>query len=162
MVNSNENLQNAQENEKINSRIEIDPNERRTIESIKENFSCAICLSLTEEPCMPPCGHLFCSSCLIQWIQSLDDAKCPKCRKIFKTEDIVQISNGFSVRQKIIGSNIRRKILKPGFISQSMRFGDIIVYHEESKNPTFKSILLSTALFIIILWCINQLLRNID
>lgn len=145
--------------ESSNIKAEMDNEEKRAIESIKENFSCAICLSLTEEPCMPPCGHLFCSFCLMQWIQSLDEANCPKCRRGFKTEAIVQISNGFSAKQKMHDLNARKKILKPGFISQSMRFGNIIVYQEESQKPTFKSILLSTVLFILVVTCFRKILE---
>lgn len=148
MENQMDNVQKDKENSKTSS-FEWNLEEKRAIESIMENFSCAICLSLTEKPCMPPCGHLFCAECLIKWIESLDEAVCPKCRRSFRIEDIVEISNGYSGKHTNYKLTNRRKILKPGLTSHSMRFGNIIVCQEESKKPTFKSIILATLLCIL-------------
>lgn len=139
------------ENEsRLGRRADVDSDEERTIELIKTNFSCAICLYLTEEPCMTPCGHLFCSECLMQWIHSIEDTVCPKCRRMFRIDSLVNISNGCSTKQKKYNFNANKKILRPGFSAQNMKFGGIIIYQEESKKPELKSTIAIT--FIILGW----------
>jgi len=47
--------------------------------SLAENFTCAICLMIYERPHkLQKCGHIFCWSCLDQWITS--NTNCPICR----------------------------------------------------------------------------------
>lgn len=139
------------ENElRTSKKAELDSDEERAIEMIKTNFSCAICLSLTEEPCMTPCGHLFCFECLMRWVHSTEDTVCPKCRRMFRIDNVVNISNGCSTRQRKCNFNTKKKILRPGFSAQNMKFGGIIVYQEESKKPEFKGIIAITT--IILAW----------
>ncbi|XVE75736.1 hypothetical protein DITRI_Ditri12bG0116700 [Diplodiscus trichospermus] len=45
-------------------------------------FDCNICLDLAREPVVTSCGHLFCWSCLYQWLHMHSDAKeCPVCKE---------------------------------------------------------------------------------
>lgn len=128
--------------------------EVKDFEAIKSNFSCAICLSITTEPCMPPCGHLFCSVCLLQWIKSNPEPLCPKCRSPFSFDSIAHISNGYSTKLKK-DMIYKRKILKPGILSQNMKFGNLIIYQEESQKPSLRYITLTTILclfFMIVMY----------
>lgn len=48
---------------------------------------CAICMDSPNEPVSTSCGHLFCKSCLDNWITISSNnptrpATCPKCRNI--------------------------------------------------------------------------------
>ncbi|XP_010548873.1 PREDICTED: uncharacterized protein LOC104820181 [Tarenaya hassleriana] len=43
-------------------------------------FDCNICLDLAKEPVVTCCGHLFCWSCLYQWLQISDAKECPVCK----------------------------------------------------------------------------------
>lgn len=133
---------------RMSRKSELDSDEERTIERIKTNFSCAICISLTEEPCMTPCGHLFCSECLMQWVHSTEETICPKCRRMFRVDNVVSISNGCSTKQRKYNFSTKKKILRPGFSAQNMKFGGIIIYQEESKKPAFKSIMAITCIFL--------------
>ncbi|ELA42897.1 uncharacterized protein VICG_00212, partial [Vittaforma corneae ATCC 50505] len=119
--------------------------EDKDFEAIRSNFSCAICLSIALEPCMPPCGHLFCSPCLLQWIKSNPDSACPKCRIPFTPESIAHISNGYSAKLKKNASD-KRRILRPGISPQNMRFGNLVIYHEESQKPSLRYIAFTTML----------------
>ncbi|THV02537.1 hypothetical protein K435DRAFT_749255 [Dendrothele bispora CBS 962.96] len=49
--------------------------------------TCSICLSALQEPVSIPCGHIYCSSCLLEYVgasqQDLYTASCPTCRASF-------------------------------------------------------------------------------
>lgn len=44
----------------------------------REDFECAICLCFIAEPVVTPCQHIFCISCLEQWLRVKDE--CPMCK----------------------------------------------------------------------------------
>ncbi|KAG8046582.1 hypothetical protein GUJ93_ZPchr0008g11535 [Zizania palustris] len=45
------------------------------------SFDCHICLEPAKEPVVTPCGHLFCWSCLYQWLrQHSAHSECPVCK----------------------------------------------------------------------------------
>ncbi|KAJ2156523.1 hypothetical protein GGF46_005136 [Coemansia sp. RSA 552] len=43
-----------------------------------DEFSCNICFDTAMEPVLTICGHLFCWSCLVQWLER--SATCPVCK----------------------------------------------------------------------------------
>ena len=141
---------------------ERDLEEERKIEILKSDFSCAICLSITESPCMPPCGHLFCEICLMEWISLNSEPVCPKCRNPFGTGSITYINNGYSSKNKNC-LNLRKKILKPGFSCQNMKFGNLIITKIESKKPSIMSISITTVLSLILMlsaeWLTSKLMN---
>lgn len=144
-----------QENTKLATQPNIE--EVKDFEAIKSNFSCAICLSITTDPCMPPCGHLFCTSCLLQWVKSNAEPICPKCRAVFRFDSIVHITNGYSAKFRN-GSSSRRKILKPGISPQNMIFGNLIIYHEEAVKPSFRFIGLTALFCLLVMITIDHLI----
>lgn len=135
--------------------VEIFTKQEKDFETIKSNFSCAICLSITEEPCMTPCGHLFCYDCLMQWINLNHNSICPKCRNEFTQDSIVHIANGYSTKHK---KNIKykKKILKPSIAPQNMVYGNLIIYQEEPQKPTIRSIFITTVFVLIIMFLIEE------
>ena len=51
--------------------------------SVESNeMECAICHEQFTDPKLLPCGHLLCRLCLLSWLQSQVDAKCPLCHCI--------------------------------------------------------------------------------
>ncbi|XP_019161304.1 PREDICTED: E3 ubiquitin-protein ligase RNF169-like [Ipomoea nil] len=58
-----------------------------SIDKLREELSCAICLEICFEPSTTPCGHSFCKKCLRSAADKCGK-KCPKCRQL--------ISNGRS------------------------------------------------------------------
>ncbi|XP_004231812.1 putative E3 ubiquitin-protein ligase RING1a [Solanum lycopersicum] len=58
-----------------------------SIDLLREELSCAICLEICFEPSTTPCGHSFCKKCLRSAADKCGK-KCPKCRQL--------ISNGRS------------------------------------------------------------------
>lgn len=131
-------MQKKEKSPPLNSKLDLSSDEQKVIESIKSNFSCAICLSITIEPCMTPCGHLFCSSCLSEWIHSNPEPGCPTCRRLFGVNSIVYLNGSSSKYSNFL--NFGKKILKPGFSSQNMRYGNILICNVESKKPSLRSI----------------------
>lgn len=59
------------------------------------NFDCSICLEVSQEPVVTMCGHLFCWSCLHQWItvHSLLE-ECPVCKACVKDKIIPLYGRG--------------------------------------------------------------------
>ncbi|KAL8614282.1 hypothetical protein ACOMHN_007620 [Nucella lapillus] len=43
---------------------------------------CSICSEPFREPKLLPCGHLLCGQCLLTWMRTQDEARCPLCRDI--------------------------------------------------------------------------------
>ncbi|KAJ2766861.1 hypothetical protein IWQ57_004190 [Coemansia nantahalensis] len=43
-----------------------------------DEFSCNICFDTSTDPVLTLCGHLFCWSCLVQWLER--SATCPVCK----------------------------------------------------------------------------------
>ncbi|GMH25707.1 hypothetical protein Nepgr_027550 [Nepenthes gracilis] len=58
-----------------------------SLERLREELSCAICLEICFEPSTTPCGHSFCKKCLRSAADKCGK-RCPKCRQM--------ISNGRS------------------------------------------------------------------
>lgn len=55
-------------------------NVNRVVGDTHELHFCAICMEILEDPLMTPnCEHIFCKSCLSNWLK--DHSTCPKCRK---------------------------------------------------------------------------------
>jgi hypothetical protein len=139
---------------------ERDSEEERKLEILKSDISCAICLSITEKPCMPPCGHLFCDSCLTEWMSLNSEPNCPKCRNPFGFGAITHINNGFSSKIK---NNIRKKILKPGFSCQNMKYANLLISKTEHRKPSFMSIFITTILCLLLMisaeWLTSKLMR---
>lgn len=141
-------------------RAELNSSEERNIEVIKSNFSCAICLSITEDPCMTPCGHLFCSACLMSWIEAHPEPACPNCRNLFDANSVVHISNSFSSRNKNICKDQKKKILKPGFSCQNMKYGNLLICKIDNNKPSLKSIGITCFLGMLLMICAEAVTSN--
>ena len=50
--------------------VPVEPNEKE----------CSVCHEQFTEPKLLPCGHLLCRHCLVSWLKSQAEAKCPLCR----------------------------------------------------------------------------------
>ena len=50
--------------------VPVEPNEEE----------CSVCHEQFTEPKLLPCGHLLCRHCLLSWLKSQAEAKCPICR----------------------------------------------------------------------------------
>lgn len=79
------------------------------------NFECNICFDMSKEPVVTSCGHLFCWSCLYQWIHVHSDHKeCPVCKGEVTESNIVPIygrgNAGFEMEKRDtvnIGSDLK-------------------------------------------------------
>ncbi|XP_043100766.1 E3 ubiquitin/ISG15 ligase TRIM25 isoform X2 [Puntigrus tetrazona] len=50
---------------------------------LTENLECLICLELSTDPMMTPCGHIFCKACLKECWEISHDSTCPCCKEDF-------------------------------------------------------------------------------
>jgi hypothetical protein len=67
-------------------------NNRKKVKS-KSGSVCGICRLERDHPAAPiSCGHVFCWSCLYQWISTVQKA-CPLCRSSCRTQDILPLYN---------------------------------------------------------------------
>ncbi|XP_074572150.1 uncharacterized protein LOC141828587 isoform X2 [Curcuma longa] len=60
-------------------------------------FECNICFDLAKEPVVTLCGHLFCWSCLYEWLHGHSrSSECPVCKATIEEEEIVPLYSGGS------------------------------------------------------------------
>lgn len=57
------------------------------------HFECNICLEMATDPVVTCCGHLFCWSCLYQWlhVHSIQKKECPVCKGLLSNGVITPI-----------------------------------------------------------------------
>ena len=58
--------------------------------SALEQKVCAVCLDSFTNPLLLPCSHVFCTSCLIPWMQHNHNT-CPECRSTIELRQLVAI-----------------------------------------------------------------------
>ncbi|EGG23774.1 hypothetical protein DFA_05910 [Cavenderia fasciculata] len=54
-------------------------------------FECNICFDTVNEPIVTQCGHLFCWSCIFQWLQHNASQQCPVCKAPISEEKLIPI-----------------------------------------------------------------------
>ncbi|EDV38886.1 uncharacterized protein Dana_GF24775 [Drosophila ananassae] len=52
---------------------------------------CILCLEPRTNSSLTPCGHIFCWSCLLEWLEERDE--CPLCRESLKKSQVIQLQN---------------------------------------------------------------------
>ncbi|XP_016993931.2 peroxisome biogenesis factor 10 [Drosophila takahashii] len=52
---------------------------------------CILCLEPRSNSSLTPCGHIFCWSCLLGWLEERDE--CPLCRESLKKSQVIQLQN---------------------------------------------------------------------
>lgn len=52
---------------------------------------CILCLEPRSNSSLTPCGHIFCWSCLLEWLEERDE--CPLCRESLKKSQVILLQN---------------------------------------------------------------------
>ncbi|XP_001353650.3 peroxisome biogenesis factor 10 [Drosophila pseudoobscura] len=52
---------------------------------------CILCLEPRINCSLTPCGHIFCWSCILEWLEERDE--CPLCRESLKKSQVIQLQN---------------------------------------------------------------------
>ncbi|XP_016972677.1 peroxisome biogenesis factor 10 [Drosophila rhopaloa] len=52
---------------------------------------CILCLEPRFNSSLTPCGHIFCWSCLLEWLEERDE--CPLCRESLKKSQVIPLQN---------------------------------------------------------------------
>jgi len=53
--------------------------------------TCSICYDNYNNPVLLPCTHVFCGTCLIQWMRTGHGKQCPECRYPIRCERLISI-----------------------------------------------------------------------
>eukprot|EP01132_Coremiostelium_polycephalum_P004526 gene4526-5642_t len=83
--NNNINLSKQQQNNESSSSSSNSTNK------VNSAFECNICFDDVSEPVVTQCGHLFCWSCIFQWLQHNSSQQCPVCKASVSEEKLIPI-----------------------------------------------------------------------
>ena len=61
--------------------------------AMQEGSSCSVCLEAVEDPCLTPCGHVFCYECIATGVRCVANAKCPICREPLLECNLMRLQN---------------------------------------------------------------------
>jgi len=67
--------------------------ENRFVESVDDEFRCSICRDVIEDPIATQCEHVFCKTCINEWIQK--ESSCPVDRKTLNKSQLCEPSRFF-------------------------------------------------------------------
>lgn len=59
--------------------------------NISNKDKCSLCLERRKHSTLTPCGHLFCWSCITEWMQNKEE--CPLCREEFCPSRLIYLQN---------------------------------------------------------------------
>ena len=74
-----------------------------------EEKSCAVCLDSLSNPLLLPCNHVFCTSCLIPWMQHNHNT-CPECRSTIELQQLVAIVKDKNEEEASVASSLASSI----------------------------------------------------
>lgn len=101
------------------------------IKNLKEQLTCALCLSHYTEPVILPCHHVFCSECIQPVIRESQVFPCPKCRR---ESDRDALQTAFMVNTL---KDVYEKLKEErGFVSLSVASSLPCVTDGTGKEPT--------------------------
>lgn len=138
-----------------------DVEEAKLFQNFKTIFSCSICLNYIIEPRMTPCGHMFCSECLQNWIQSVyPQTRCPCCRESFRLDDTLLLYNGQSTKSTVkLKGAVKKKLSFKSNVFHGHRFCGILLYEMEfEESLSLISVILISILCTGLLYLIVPLL----
>lgn len=73
---------------------------------LEEDLTCSICLSTFDCPVTIPCGHNFCSKCLLATWTDCCSFCCPQCRAVFPTRPDLKKNTVLSTIVENFGSRL--------------------------------------------------------
>ena len=67
-------------------------------------YECKICISMSQEPVVTYCGHLFCWSCLYEWAETRgsDEVPCPTCCSSVKIKSTIPLYTSTQNHEKVL------------------------------------------------------------
>lgn len=80
------------QNESLEQKLkQLKSRQSSLIESINEisEKNCAICLDILDSPILINCHHLFCTECIVRWVEL--NTKCPLCREQLDSTKFIKI-----------------------------------------------------------------------
>ncbi|RPA91324.1 hypothetical protein L873DRAFT_1714640 [Choiromyces venosus 120613-1] len=58
----------------------------KDLQKLQKCVTCVICQDLLFEPFSLQCGHVFCYTCMVDWLGLYKKRTCPECRAVVKTQ----------------------------------------------------------------------------
>ncbi|XP_031417458.1 E3 ubiquitin-protein ligase rnf213-beta isoform X2 [Clupea harengus] len=87
---------------------------------LRFGLPCPVCLCALTEPCVLPCEHVFCLSCLQRSIQGGGDKRCPKCRVELPSDFKPTVSQ--SIKRSLEQHSLMRRCCNSFFLEVVSRF----------------------------------------
>ncbi|KAH0605045.1 uncharacterized protein H6S33_005027 [Morchella sextelata] len=79
------------------------------LKKLQKSLTCVICLEMLFEPYTLQCGHVFCYTCMLDWLDQAHKMTCPECRSIVK----VQPAPAYLIKDMIEVFVLRAELTSP-------------------------------------------------
>ena len=108
-----------------------------------KNKTCSICLDNIKNPILLDCTHIFCGSCLMQYLNNAStiNKRCPECRcEIKSTENLTAIvSNKKEDKNEIINTS-KYELLGKGLLNKEETLLELIKNNRNGKFIVFSRV----------------------
>ncbi|RPB12061.1 hypothetical protein P167DRAFT_536191 [Morchella conica CCBAS932] len=79
------------------------------LKKLQKSLTCVICLEMLFEPYTLQCGHVFCYTCVLDWLGQAHKMTCPECRSVVK----VQPAPAYLIKDMIEVFVLRAELTSP-------------------------------------------------
>jgi hypothetical protein len=77
----------------VNNEIESVINQNEFVNNEPQNDNCIICMDTIDKKYRLSCAHIFCKTCIGDWVLSNEESNCPICRNHINDTDKLNLKN---------------------------------------------------------------------
>lgn len=103
--------------------------------SALEEKSCSVCLDSLDNPLLLPCNHVFCTACLIPWMQ-YNHNTCPECRSTIELRQLVAIVKDKNDEEASNNSSLASSVASVSSLNSELVDSENAEQYDTNSTPT--------------------------